>query len=220
MTETIKEEDVDLEFGDKSDEVKRFSAELQQLLYDRTQGAAWDIARGEGNGLESYRQLKCRYEPRTAGIKIGLLKQLICISSATKVDEVDQNARHMEDLIKRYETTCGNVLPEDIKVIVPIALCSKELREHMMELTKKDLDYKSTREEILPRVRYAPWTWTSWGPGSVWGEDYNEGYWTYEGEHDANHYAEHGLNAIAPYKGYGKGYGFKGKPQAKGNSYG
>lgn len=150
MTETIKEEGVDLEFGDKSDEVKLFSAELQQLLYDRTQGAAWDIAHGggEGNGLESYRQLKRRYEPRTVGTKREVLKQLICIRSATKVDEVEQKARHMEDLIKRYETMSGTVLPEDLKATVLIDLCSKELREHM-EFKNKDLDYKSAREEIL-----------------------------------------------------------------------
>lgn len=147
MRETINEEDIDLEFGDNSPEVKLFSAELQQLLCDRTQGAAWDIAHsgGEGNGLESFRQLKRRFEPRTAGTK---LKQLICIGSATKVDEVELKARHMEDLIKRYKAMSGTIFPEDLKVKVLIYLCSKELMEHT-ELNNKDLDYKSAREEIL-----------------------------------------------------------------------
>lgn len=138
MAETINDEDIDLAFANQAPEIKLFSAELQQLLFDRTQGVAWDIANGggEGNGLESLRQLKRRYEPRTAGTKIAVLKQSICIRSATKVDQVEQKTMHMEDLIKRYDTMSGTVLPEYLKVTVLIDLCSKEL------------DYKSVREDI------------------------------------------------------------------------
>lgn len=97
-----------------------------------------------------------------------------------------------------------------------------------MELNNKDSDYKRAREKILnilERKREASQSQVRAMEvgelGNTWGEDYNERCWTYEAGHDANHYAEQGLNAITPYgKGWGKNYGFKGKSQAKGNFYG
>lgn len=112
--EAIRDMDIELEFSEEADEVKAFGAELQQPLFDRTSGTAWDIAigGGEGNGLESYRQIKRRYEPRTAGTKRAVLKQLTCIRSASRVDEVEHKVKHMEELIKRYDTMPGSSLPE------------------------------------------------------------------------------------------------------------
>lgn len=114
ISEAIEKGNIDHEFGESSDEIK-------QLIFDRTQGTAWDIASGggEAHGLESYRLIKRRDEPRTE-------KQLICIRSATRVDEVEQKARHMEELIKRCETMSGTSLPEGFKVTVITDPCSKE----------------------------------------------------------------------------------------------
>lgn len=130
-TEVIHDTEIELEYAGSADEVKAFApSSNKQLIFDRTSGTAWDIANvaGEGNGLESYRQIKHRYEPRTAGTKRALLKQLICIRSANRVDEVEQKVRHMEELIKRYETMSGSKLPEDLKVTGLIDLCCKEIR--------------------------------------------------------------------------------------------
>lgn len=44
-------------------------------------------------------------------------------------------------------------------------------------------------------------------------DDQNEYYRTYNAEAEN----EHGVNGVFPYKGYGKGYCAKGKPQGKGN---
>lgn len=44
-------------------------------------------------------------------------------------------------------------------------------------------------------------------------DDQNEYYWTYGAEAEN----DHGLNAVSPYNGYGKGCGVKGKSQGKGN---
>lgn len=50
-------------------------------------------------------------------------------------------------------------------------------------------------------------------------EDEHRGYWTHDADGDANHSAEYGLNMIFPSKGYGKGYGQKGKAQSRGKSH-
>lgn len=100
------DEDMDFEVGEQSSEVFLFSAELQQLIFDRTQRAAWDIAKGGGdaNGLPLNRQLKRRYESRTAGTRRTALNQLICIRSVGRADEVEQKLRHTEELIERCQT--------------------------------------------------------------------------------------------------------------------
>lgn len=117
-----------LNFGENSDDVNIYSAELQQLLFGRPQGAAGDIANGGGDGhfLDPHRQIKRRYGPRTAGTKRAVLRQLISVRSAGHVDEVEQMVRHMEELFKSYETLSGASLPEDLNVIVLIHLCSNE----------------------------------------------------------------------------------------------
>lgn len=73
--ETIHESGLDLVFGDDLDKAQSFSAELEQLLLDRTHGMAWDIVdcEGAGNRLESNRQIRRHYEPRTAGTKRAAL---------------------------------------------------------------------------------------------------------------------------------------------------
>lgn len=52
----------------------------------------------------------------------------------------------------------------------------------------------------------------------TWEDEY-AGYWTYDADGDTNHSAEQGVNMIYLGKGYGKGYGQKGKASSKGNYY-
>lgn len=67
--------------------------------YDRTRGKAGEDIRpaGVGNGLEECRIFKGWYVRRT------LLKQVICMTTAGHVGEVELNIRHLEDIVRRYE---------------------------------------------------------------------------------------------------------------------
>lgn len=44
-----------------------------------------------GNGLETYRALKTQYEPKTPCTKRAVLKHIVSVESAARVDEVEQN---------------------------------------------------------------------------------------------------------------------------------
>lgn len=71
--------------------VKRFSCDLPSLIFDRTQGQAWDIASTspEGNGQESFRAFKRCCEQHTPGAKRAILKQVICLESAVLIDDFE-----------------------------------------------------------------------------------------------------------------------------------
>lgn len=78
-----------------------FGAGLQHILFNRSQGPAWDIANGdgEGNGWESYRQPRSRGEPSTGGTKRAVPKQLSRIQSTGRAKEVGQ-ARYVEESMR------------------------------------------------------------------------------------------------------------------------
>lgn len=91
-TKYITDSDIECSFEQDAAAVMNLGTELQQLLYDRTQGrVSEDVhATGVGNGLEAHRVFKNRYEPRTAGTKRALLKQILSVKSASRVDEVER----------------------------------------------------------------------------------------------------------------------------------
>lgn len=51
------------------------------------------------------------------------------------------------------------------------------------------------------------------------GEDEYGGYWSFEAEAESKYHAEHRLNIVCPYNGYGNGHGHKGKAHSEGNSH-
>lgn len=110
--ECIKDEYLDLKLGETSDEVKVFSAELQSCSTGPKCGVGYRQLRWRG---ERPRVVPAdeRYEPRTAGTKRSVLKQLIRIKPAGRVDEVEQKVRYIQELTKRYEGMSGATLQEN-----------------------------------------------------------------------------------------------------------
>lgn len=88
-TQAIDDHDVRLEYEAEANEITDFSARLQWLLYDSTQGEALERASeaGVGNGFGSVRRIKRRFKPRTAGPKRAVVQQTICSRPAAKLDE-------------------------------------------------------------------------------------------------------------------------------------
>ena len=148
----ITDADLELTFKDKDVEgAKRFSNSLHALLINITEDEAFLITNSVKDccGLESFRLLRRRYAPCTAGTKRSLLKSIINNVPAKKVSEVEANLMHVETLLRKYEamTDEKNRLPEDLKTTVIIELCHKDLREHL-ELSTDQMSYSKVRTEI------------------------------------------------------------------------
>ena len=105
--------------------VKDFSTKLFATLISCTEEDAFRIVNSvkSGFGLEAYRLLKKRYEPKTPGTKRALLKTIINNPQSKRVNEVEANLMHVEELIKKYELMAGTNLPDDLKVTILIDLC-------------------------------------------------------------------------------------------------
>ena len=135
--------------------VDNFSTALHELLLRNTSGSAFELTNSvlDENGLEAWRKLTRRYEPRTPGTKRALRMQIINNPSAKKVGDVENNLLHLERLITRYEnmTDEANKLPDEVKATVIIALCHRELRDHL-ELSTGDMTYDKVRAEIINHV--------------------------------------------------------------------
>ena len=140
---------------ENADPMKEFNAKLFSILVTSTEDDAFKIVNSvkDCSGMEAYRLLKKRYEPKTPGTKRALLKSIINNQQCKRVHEVEANLMNIEELIKRYEsmTTGDEKLPDDLKVTVMIDLCHKELREHL-EMSTKDLTITEVREEIVNYV--------------------------------------------------------------------
>ena len=67
-----------------------------------------------------------RYEPRTPATKRALLKTIFNMKSAKKVDEIEKNILKLEETYKRYELMSPDKLPDDIKTVIMIELCTPE----------------------------------------------------------------------------------------------
>jgi hypothetical protein len=153
QTEPIGEEDIDLAFSEESKSTKEFAVKLSALLMSCTEDDAFRICHSvrEGSGLEATRLLTKRFEPGTPGTKRALLKAVINNTPAKKPEDIEKNLMHVEELMKKYEILGGAELPEDLKVIVIIDLCTKDLKEHL-ELIAKEMKYKEVRDEIMSYV--------------------------------------------------------------------
>jgi len=190
----------------------RFSNKLHTLLLSFTDKSAWTIIDSveDGNGLEAYRQLCRRYEPKTPGTKRALLKGIINMPAAKSIKDVEPLLRKVEELMKRYEVMSGTKLPEDLCVTVIIDLCSRELRE-FLELSTKDMKYQQVKEEIMNYVENKR---TSFGNGlkAMEVDALTNDCWGYDEDNDGDYYEISYMpqNSWAGAKAKGKGKGGKG----------
>ena len=217
----ITEERMDEAWLASSRQAKEFAGKLYAMLLSCTEDDAFRICHSvsTGNGLEAMRLLTRRFEPRTPGTKRALLKAIINNQPAKKVQDIEANLMHVEELMRKYESLAKEVLPEDLKVTVIIDLTIKDLKEHM-ELSTKDMKYKEVRDEIMSYVERKRETFGNqlkamevdshekqayWGGGDWPTEDYYGDM--------SEHYKDEGtmeMNNFHNYKGGGKGKGGKG----------
>jgi hypothetical protein len=227
-TVSINDELICEEFDDMwIEEVQKFSHRLFATIISCTEEDAFRLANSvnDQSGLEAYRLLKKRYEPKTPGTKRALLKSIINNPQSKRVQEVEANLMKIEDLMKKYESIATEKLPEDLKVTVIMDLCHKELREHL-ELSTKDVGYKDVRDEIVNYVeRKRDMINTGVKAMEVdhlcyehqWSNDDDYAYepeelsWISKGGHGKGYGKGKGKNMQFTTKGYGKGEYGKGE---------
>ena len=193
---------------------KRFNGLLYNLLVTKLKGEAFNIVSSvrDACGLEAWRLLMRRYEPRTPGTKRALLKSLFNMKPAKRIEEIEKNLLRVEEIYARYEVMSKAAIPEDIKTVIMTELCTPELREYL-EFNNKDYDYKETREAItsyVERKRKDPLTAMEVGNyeyDNIWGCDGENEYAYYDPDDCHNELNYSGFGA----KGKGKNWSPKGK---------
>jgi hypothetical protein len=98
QTEAVSESDMEIMFQNTDayaelGDMKLFSTKLHAILVSIAEGDAFrivDSAR-DCNGLESYRLLTKRYEPKNPGAKRALLKNIINNPGAKKITDIEAN---------------------------------------------------------------------------------------------------------------------------------
>ena len=125
MADKMETSDLDLQqFPSDKDraECKSFNTLLYNILITKLRGEAFNIVSSvrDGCGLEAWRLLMKRYEPRTPATKRALLKGIFNMKAAKKVEDMEKNLLKLEDLFSRYETMATTKLPEDIKTVIMI----------------------------------------------------------------------------------------------------
>ena len=135
MVETVETKDLDTqEFADDMTRMdcKKFYTLLYNILITKLKGEAFNIVSSvhDGCGLEAWRLLMKRYEPRTPATKRALLKTIFNMKAAKNVEEIEKNLLKLEDIFTRYETVADNTLPEDIKTVIMRELCTPDLKEN------------------------------------------------------------------------------------------
>ena len=232
---TARDADVVLETEDldvqnfQSDAVrnscKRFNGLLYNLLVTKLKGEAFNIASSvrDACGLEAWRLLMRRYEPRTPGTKRALLKNLFNMKAAKRIEEIEKNLLRVEETYARYEVMSSAAIPEDIKTVILTELCTPELKEYL-EFNSKDYGYKETREAIMAyveRKRKDPLTAMEVGNhegDNIWWGEMDNDYMCHDADdcyHELNYngygskgkgknWAQKGKGK-GPYKGVGKG---------------
>ena len=104
--EVIETEDLDVQhFNDEAERgaLKRFNGLVYNLLVTKLKGEAFNIVSSvrDGCGLEAWRLVLKRYEPRTPGTKRALLKSLFNMKAAKKVEDIEKNLLRVEEIYRR-----------------------------------------------------------------------------------------------------------------------
>ena len=131
-------------------------AQLKLMLNHALRGEALSIVRSVPEthvlpGVEAWRLITARYEPRGAGTKRALLKKIVTQGQCTKWENLESKIREMENNCNKYKELSGANLPDDLRVCFLIDLCPKDLQTHI-EMNQGDKDYLDVREEIMAHL--------------------------------------------------------------------
>ena len=126
---------------------------MSAFLEYHTEGpAAQILVEAHGSGVEAWRLLTKRYDPRTSESKRALMKKVVNTPAVKNMADLEKALQTWEISCRRYERATDTELNDDIKVNCLIALCPPRLEDHLNLTIRDEEDYDGVRKEIVRQI--------------------------------------------------------------------
>ena len=107
-------------------------AQLRCLLVMLTSGPALQIIRQQPSGVQAFRDLARRYNPRSQARSLAQLQEIMHFDFGQEPAGVTDQMIVFERLVKEYETSSGEALGVQVKCAVLLDRVPLELRTHLL----------------------------------------------------------------------------------------
>ena len=141
-------------------------AELRYLLVALTSGPALQIVRATSGGLQAYRALARRFNPRTQARSLTMLQSIMGFELSEDPAGVLDKLVLFERLITEYEAMTGERLGDNIRCAVLLERLEPDLRTHLLLTCGTKADYRLMRAAVESfAVARRGWKGTAAEPG-------------------------------------------------------
>ena len=130
-----------------------FSNQLHTWLTSWARGPSMRYVMASQCGLEAWRSLNARYQPKSAGSKRNVLLKMLTMKGAKTPTELENQVLKLDDYIRLYEQISTVTLPDDIKAAILISVCPEEVRQHFDLTDDLEKSHREMREGILGWVQ-------------------------------------------------------------------
>ena len=134
----------------KYGDVSKLSKQVYTSLAQLTEGEALTIIKNvaDRNGLEAWRRLSNRFDPRTEGRTVNMLMQVLQ-PPMCKLPDLSAGIEQWEETVRKYEDRDKEKLPDKIRRGLLIQMCPQSLRDHLLMNSSKYTNYLDVRREIM-----------------------------------------------------------------------
>ena len=110
-----------------------------------TSGPALQIIRQQPSGVQAFRDLARRYNPRSQARSLAQLQEIMHFDFGQEPAGVTDQMIVFERLVKEYETSSGEALGVQVKFLERVP---PELRTHLLLTCCSRLDYAIMRQTV------------------------------------------------------------------------
>ena len=123
-------------------------AQLRYLLVMLTSGPALQIIRQQPSGVQAFRDLARRYNPRSQARSLAQLQEIMHFDFGQEPAGVTDRMIVFERLVGEYETSSGEALGVQVKCAVLLERVPPELRTHLLLTCGSRPDYAIMRQTV------------------------------------------------------------------------
>ena len=123
-------------------------AQLRNLLVMLTSGPALQIIRQKPSGVQAFRDLARKYNPRSQARSLARLQEIMHFDFGQEPDGVTDRLVVFERLIGEYETSSGEQLGVQVKCVVLLERVPPELRTHLLLTCGSRPEYAIMRQTV------------------------------------------------------------------------